>query len=153
MSRPFSFFVRIFLTLALVGIVGVAAYQSGYARGMVEGQAFAAQMQAWQKNDGAVPPMYGYPGYTPWGYGGFRSGFMSPWGINPLGCIAGLLIFGLLFFILPAMFFYRGKKNGWRGSGPWHGHVPPWAWHQPGPHQPASQEPSEPAPPPGDDQQ
>lgn len=152
MSRPFTFFVRIFLTLALVAIVGIAAYQSGYARGMVEGQAFAAQLQSWQNNDGATAAPYGFPGfYGPGWYGGLRPGFMGSSGINLLGCLAGLLIFGSLFFILPAMFFFRGRKHGWECPEDWRGRMPPWAHHHPHPGQPNSQEPSQPEPQPDED--
>ncbi len=144
MSRPFTFFVRTFLTLALVAIVGVAAYQSGYARGMIEGQAFAAQIQSWQNNDGAPTASYGYPGfYGPGLYGGFRPGYMGSFGLHPLGCLAGLLIFGGLFFVLPAMFFFRRNKHGWEGPEGWCEHMPPWAHRHPHPQEPNPPEPSQ----------
>ena len=130
------------VTIAIVAIVGVIAYQVGW------GDGFAQHLPAAVPADGSTtaPAPY-YPYYYGYGYGPHFFGF---------GWIFGLLIFlflGFIFFRIVAFGLFgwgRGWGYGGRGWGHYRGGVPPAIdermkeWHR----QAHGEQPSGSTPPP-----
>src|SRR5256714_6951215 len=132
-------FLGLLVTIAIVAVVGVIAYQAGWSEGFAQ--------NAPQAGSTAAPA-----GYYPYYYGGPHF-FGFGW------------IFGLLFFLFIVWLFFRfafwGARMG-RGWGPggWKGHgggVPPAIdermreWHRQA-HGEAPSTPGSPPPPPPPDQ-
>ncbi len=117
MSRGGWIFLRIIGVVILFALVlgaGAVAYQAGYSRGLVEGQAVAA-LGSGETGVQPLPPAFGYyPGY--WG--------RPFYGFSPFGLFCGGLIF-IFFFFAALRFIFRprfwGPWGRYRGYGPGYG--------------------------------
>jgi hypothetical protein len=124
--------VSVLVALLLVGgalAAGYYAYQSGYARGVLENATFVVPEAA---PEGAVPFFYyGRPFMHP-GFGWGPGGMVGPFIGGFIQCLIPLF-FLFLFFGLLRMLFWRGRwGHGWGGPGHWPGGLPPHfeEWHR-----------------------
>ncbi|MEW6504335.1 MAG: hypothetical protein ACOYXO_10375 [Chloroflexota bacterium] len=141
MKKPISIVLRVVVFLALLAVVGRAAFGIGYARGVTESPAIAEQVQSWQNKTDNVPGIYAFPGYAgPMMRGGYSPLMMQRghFGFNPIAGFLGFLFLAFVFFGVMRLVFFRRMMHN---NEPWHGHMPPWVQQQPAPQSPAQPEP------------